>query len=400
VRLERRGFRPPDASAYPAISHVNLVRLSDDRRFDVLVCDAVRDQVLVLKPGEEPPTWQVLAEGYCCAHAAVVDLDQDGVKDVLLACLGNFYATNDRVGAVVWLKGSVERKFSAIPLLEGVGRVADVQAADFNGDGKLDLVVAVFGWRDTGEILYLENRTADWSRPTFVPHLLDDRPGTIHVPVADLNGDGRPDFVALISQEHETVVAFLNEPGSERPGPSGARFRKETVHVAPHPLFGCSGIQLIDLDGDGDLDVLLSNGDALDAPYLLKPYHGVGWLENRSAFPFVYHRLTDLPGVARAVAGDIDGDGDLDVAAVSFLPAEHFPQRAPLKLDSVLLLEQTAPGTFTRQSLETIACDHPTCALGDVDGDGKVDLVVGNFIRGGGQAEAVVVWKNRGAKRQ
>ncbi|MEJ7638220.1 MAG: VCBS repeat-containing protein [Singulisphaera sp.] len=48
----------------------------------------------------------------------------------------------------------------------------------------------------------------------------------MHVPVADLNGDGRPDFVALISQEHETVVAFLNAGNnrflsrSSTPGPT------------------------------------------------------------------------------------------------------------------------------------------------------------------------------------
>ena len=63
------------------------------------------------------------------------------------------------------------------------------------------------------------------------------------MPVGDLNKDGRPDFVALISQEHETVVAFLNE--------GNGRFRKETIYTAPHPAFGSSGIQLIDLDGQG-----------------------------------------------------------------------------------------------------------------------------------------------------
>ena len=100
--------------------------------------------------------------------------------------------------------------------------MADVQAADFRGTGKLDLVVAVFGWHDAGEILLLENQTTDWAKPKFVPRVLDDRHGAIHVPVADLNGDGKPDFVALIAQEHETVVAFLNE--------GGGKFRKETLY--------------------------------------------------------------------------------------------------------------------------------------------------------------------------
>jgi len=392
TRFERHGFRLPDPRLYPGVSNVNLVHLFDNRRLDVLVCDAAQDQVLVLKPYEKSPALQVLAKGYCCAHAEVVDLDGDGIKDILLACLGSFYATDDRVGSVVWLKGSADGTYTPITLLEGVGRVADVQAADFQGNGKLDLIVAVFGWRDLGEILYLENRTTDWSHPVFVPRVVDDRHGAIHVPVGDLNGDGRPDFVALISQEHETVVAFLNE--------GNGRFRKETLYTAPHPAFGSSGIQLIDLDGDVDLDVLLTNGDSLDAPYLLKPYHGVQWLENRGSFPFVHHRLLDQYGAMRAVAADVDGDGDLDIVVVSFLPAEYFPQRTRLKLDSVVLLEQTAPGKFVRHSLETIYCDHLTCALGDLDGDGKVDLVIGNFIKGVPKADAIEIWKNLGRKRQ
>src|SRR5439155_3141903 len=160
---------------------------------------------------EEKPTWRVLAKLPVPAHAEVIDLDGDGNLDLIVACLGSFEPTDSRTGSVVWLRGSADGAFTAIPLLEGLGRVADVQAADFNRDGKLDLVVAVFGWRKTGEVLYLENRTTDWSRPEFVPTPIDDRHGAIHVPVVDLNRDGRPDFVALISQEHETVVAYVNQ---------------------------------------------------------------------------------------------------------------------------------------------------------------------------------------------
>src|SRR5262249_20807445 len=337
LRFNRQGFRSADGDTFPAVTNVNLVHLFDPKRLDVLSCDMRSGQVSVLRPYEANPTWRVLAKLPVPAHAEVVDLDGDGNLDVIVACLGSYYPTDSRAGSVVWLRGSADGTFTAIPLLEGVGRVADVQAADFNGDGKLDLVAAVFGWRKSGAILYLENRTKDWSMPVFVPQVVDRRPGAIHVPVCDLNGDGKPDFVALISQEHETVVAFLNE--------GDGRFRKEPIYTAPHPAYGSSGIQLVDLNGDGRLDVLYTNGDSLASHYL-KPFHGVRWLENRGTFPFVDHSLKTMAGVERAVAADLDGDGLLDVVAVSWLPGNTYPEREKLGLDSVILLRQTAPGQF------------------------------------------------------
>jgi hypothetical protein len=387
VQFERRGYGPPGGSTYPAVANVNLVHLSDARRLDVLACDMRSGDVAVLRPSDPQPRWRVLARLPVPAHAEVVDLDGDGIPDVLVACLGSFYPTDGLVGSVVWLRGSADGSFRPIPLLEGVGRVADVQAADFKGAGKLDLVVAVFGWRQTGEILYLENQTTNWTQPSFVPHVVDGRHGTIHVPVCDLNRDGRPDFVALISQEHEKVVAFLNE--------GNGRFRKETIYAAPHPSYGSSGIQLVDLDGDGDLDVLYTNGDSLDES-VLKPYHGVQWLENRGTFPFTHHPLTALYGAERAVAADLDGDGLLDVVAVSWLPANLFSRNREAALDSMIWLRQTAPGQFIRYMLEKGTADHPTCAVGDLYGDGRMHVVVGNhyFTEPPGSADALVVWRN------
>jgi hypothetical protein len=386
ARFDRRAYRVPEVAAAPGVTNVNLVRLFHKDKLDVLVCDALSKQVLVLSPYASPPVWKVIARDLCCAHAEVVDLDGDGINDVVLGCLGIFSTTDDRVGSVVWLKGAADGTFTPVTLLDGVGRVADVRAADFRGEGKLDLIVAVFGYYKAGEILLLENRTSDWKKPLFVPRVLDGRHGTTHVPVADLNGDGKPDFVAVIAQEYETVVAFLNE--------GGGRFRKETIYTGPHPAFGSNGIHVVDLDGDGDLDVLLTNGAALDPPYLLKPYHGLTWLENRGRYPFTLHRLADVYGASSPVVADFDGNGLQDIALVTFLPAESFPQRIGLGLSSVVLLEQVAPGRFVRHVLEAETCDHPSCAAGDVDGDGRPDLVVGNYVRGGRPGDSVTIWRN------
>jgi hypothetical protein len=269
-----------------------------------------------------------------------------------------------------------------------VGRVADVQAADFRGVGKLDLVVAVFGHLTSGGVYYLENQTTDYRQPKFVPRILDQRNGAIHVPVTDLNGDGRPDFFALISQEHEVVVAFLNE--------GNGRFTPHSVFTGPHPSYGSSGIQLVDLDGDGKLDVLYVNGDSMDKRYL-QPYHAVHWLRNEGTFPFKDHVLANLYGVHAVAASDLTGDGMLDVVAVSYLPE---PELRDLRrgLDSVVVLEQVQPGTFDRHTLERDACDHATCTVGDVDGDGRPDIVAGNVLMKGTPGapgeDWVVIWRN------
>jgi hypothetical protein len=371
----------------PAVSNVNLVHLFDPRRPEILACDMRANVVKLLKPYESAPAWQVLAQVPHPVHTEVVDLDGDGIKDILVACLGEFLPTDKRCGKVVWLRGDRAGTFTPITLLEGVGRVADVQVADFNGDGKPDLVVAVFGWRRVGEILVLENRTTDWDRPRFVPHVIDPRHGSIHVPVADLNGDGKPDFVALISQEHETVVAFLNE--------GDFHFRPEVIYTGPHPAVGSSGIQLVDLDGDGDLDVLYTSGDSVDNN-LIRPEHGVHWLENRGGYPFVAHRLTTLYGAHRAVAGDFTGRGRKDVVAVSFLPRRVFPSQGDIA--SVVLLEQVEPGRFVRHCLERGACDHVTCAAGDVFGTGRTDFVTGNFTLGTTATDSITIWRNQGPR--
>jgi hypothetical protein len=408
VRFEQVTYPPPPDSSPPAVSNVNLVHLYDDRRLDILACDMRWSQVMVLSPYEKAPAWKVLYRTdqfnpalfrpgvdirFNPAHAEVVDLDGDGIKDILVANLGSATPTDRRFGSVVWLRGKRDGTFTPVTLLENVGRVADVQAADFRGTGKLDLLVAVFGWNKTGEILFLENRTTDWEHPEFVPHVLDKRHGTIHVPVADLNGDGKPDFVALISQEHETVVAFLNE--------GDGKFRAETIYRGPHPAYGSSGIQLADLDGDGKVDVLYTNGDVMDEPHLLKPYHSVQWLRNpgNGKFPWEHHAITPMYGVHRAVAADFAGSGRKDIVAVAFLPKDNFRQRARLKLDSIVYLEQTAPGQFARHSLETVTCDHVTCVAGDVFGTGRTDLVVGHFTNAAGADPAITVWRNLGPQK-
>ena len=181
----------------------------------------------------------------------------------------------------------------------------------------------------------------NYAQPSFETTRLDERTGAIHVIPTDLNKDGRLDFVALISQQHETVVAYLNN------GAGG--FAQETLYMAPHPNWGSSGMQLVDFDGDGDLDVLVTNGDSFD-DFLLKPYQGIQWLENEGRYPYTAHPLASLAGAHRALAVDLDGDGDLDVVASAMIALAR--EGVERTLPSIVWLERTGPKRFTRHTLE------------------------------------------------
>jgi hypothetical protein len=68
-------------------------------------------------------------------------------------------------------------------------------------------------------------------------------------------------------------------------------------------------------------------------------------------------------------------------------------------LESVILLEQVAPGKLVRHALESPTRDHLACAAGDLDGDGRPELVLGDFVPGGRPGAGVSVWHNTTGKR-
>jgi hypothetical protein len=287
--------------------------------------------------------------------------------------LGSFYPHDHDLGRVLWLRRQENGgRFEQIQLAAGLGRVADVRPADFDGDEDLDLIVAEFGHYLTGSVVLLRNVSEPGEPPRFESIELDPRPGTIHTPVHDFNGDGRPDFLALVSQEYESLDVFVNE--------ADAGFRLRTLWTAPDLTFGSSGIELVDLDQDEDIDVLSTNGDAFDNLYVT-PSHGVQWFENLGDLQFVYHRLTDMSGAYCARSGDIDLDGDLDIVAVAWLPSHVKPPNVLLKgLPSILCLEQTSPGEFVRHTLERSGPHHATLEMADFDSDGDLDFVVGSHV--------------------
>ena len=153
----------------------------------------------------------------------------------------------------------------------------------------------------------------------------------------------------------------------------------------------------MDLDRDGDMDVLVTNGDMLD-DFLLKPYHGIRWLENKGALRFEEHPLANLPASIARLPRDLDVDGDLDVVAcayVEFKASAGASSASDLNQPSLVWLEQVAPRRFERRTLERGA-HHVAMDVADYDDDGDPDLLVGSFRSA--DAPVVELWENRGTR--
>ena len=335
-------------------------------------------------------------------HVEPTDLDGDGTRDFVIADIGFMNPSSQPFGTLWWARPSTESNTSweAILLKTGFSRICDVRPIDHDQDGAQDLVIAEFGYIREGSVQLLTNVGLENGIPQFDSVVVDDRNGAIHVPVTDLNEDGLPDFLALISQEHETIEAHVNL--------GGGNFERKRIFTASDPAYSSSGIEVVDLDGDGDSDVLLTNGDTFD-DHTPKPFHSVQWLENQGTYPFTHHHLTYMPGVYRAVAGDIDGDGDLDVAAVALMSrpddsgenpsgTQHSQQQTDPEMDAAfdgaIWLEQTAPGEFVRHRVLGRQCEWSCCELIDVDQDDDLDLVLGRYISGDQSTESIVLFEN------
>lgn len=359
-RLEPVGMPPVTR---PRITNVQIVDLDQDGSQDVVVCDAQAQAVLWCRRSETGQ-WQeeqLAADLIAPAHATVVDLDQDGDLDVVVSVMGNLYPDDGVIGSLVLLENN-QGSFTKKVLLEDVRRVVDAQAADFDGDGDLDLAVAVFGYL-RGQILWLENQGDN----NFLDHELLYAPGTIHVPVADYDGDGDLDIAAIVSQDEEEAWGFENL--------GHGKFKPHLLWTTPNYDIGSAGLVKTDLDGDGDLDLLLPVGDNLEDSYSIpQPYHGCLWLENRGGWEFRSQRIATFPGTYAVDAADLDADGDQDVVLCSMVNHWDAPDSA-----SVVWLENGGAQKFTQLTVAREPIMLTTIACGDLNADGRPDVVAGGL---------------------
>lgn len=350
---------------HPMITHLDTYDLDGDGLLDILVCDAVANRVNWIRQFPRGVfTESRLGDPIAGpAHVAVSDMNADGKPDLLVASMGVIMPNNDRIGKVVVLENLGDGRFQNRILAENIARVTDVRAADFNGDGRMDLVVGQFGYVE-GEIRWMEN-LGDWN---FRSHILLDKSGTIMTPVADFDRDGNPDFAAVVSQDFEEVHAFRNR--------GNGMFRDNLLWKSADPLWNSSGLEVADLNGDGFPDLIYSNGDGFDTAFAgPAPWHGLQWLENRGGTNFLFHRIGDMPGCYSPIAADLNGDGHKDIVAVS----------AFNKATDTASVWMTAWINDGRTRFMPVPLAHSqthliTVAAGDLDGNGVPVLVTGGFF--------------------
>ncbi len=371
-QLEPMSRTPSNDPVPPGLAYMSAGGLLDDSKRDLFAIDMRRGELLQFVRDKEA-VWAPKFRGLrnpC--HFESTDLDGDGKRDAVIADLGSYTPEDHAFGRVLWLHDRGGGRLAVEELMKGAGRIADARPADFNGDGKLDLVVAEFGWQKTGGVwLLLQGSSLKNGGLQFSRKKVLDLHGPSHVPVGDFDGDGKPDFVALVSQEHERLILFRNQGEGE--------FEQKVIWQAPDPAFGLSGVEAVDFDKDGDLDLLFTSGDTFDSPYL-KPSHGIHWLENQGGEGFAYHRVAYLLAAYSAKAGDLDGDGDLDLAASCWAPRELPSGIDPATMPAIVCALQTAPGKFEMSVLHRGAPIYVALALGDVDADGDLDLAAGPHL--------------------
>lgn len=203
-------------------------------------------------------------------------------------------------------------------------------------------------------------------------------PWIAHVTTVDLDRDGRRDILFTESRENKIVWLQQEADGTF------------TEHTVAENMSAPVHVEAFDMDGDGDLDLIVSsmgvvfpNNDRIGTVFILEN-------DGRQNFtPRVI--LENTSRVVDAQAGDLDGDGDIDLALAQF----GYDQ------GEVSWLERTGPWEFKRHVLSDLSGAINVC-IADFDGDGRPDIAalisqqweeIYVFLnKGGGRFESNRIW--------
>lgn len=283
-----------------------------------------------------------------------------------VTAIGSFLPSEYQRGALLFLPTTPDGYGPPQTRIEKLPRAVHTEFADFNGDNLADVALCLFG-NHRGRFSWFENL----GKERYREHVLLEKSGPIRSLARDFNGDGHLDLALLTAQESESFQILFNNGQGD--------FRFETI-LQFHPSFGLLHFELADVDGDGEEDLLLVNGDNGEFSSPPKRYHGLRLYRGLGQGRFATQPSWFFPlnGATKALARDFDQDGDLDIAAISF-----FPDYLTSPRESFVYLENRGQGHFSPSTFaQCISGRWLTLDAGDFDGDGDLDLALGSYIRG------------------
>jgi hypothetical protein len=305
---------------------------------------------------------------------AIGDVNHDGKPDVVIV--------ENLRGDLLWYKNSGQPArddgWQRFTITKGtIPGAYDVALADLDGDGHLD--VAASTWRLSNKFVWFRNPGDPERNEPWQMHVIEENTAeTRTIRAGDFNADGRPDLLG-------TAVVANQVVWYENTGPPGQPWKKHLIDAqSPQPIHG----HPVDMDGDGDLDVVLALG--MTAAPGTPDTRQIAWYENLGApgngTRWSKHVVAEnIDNAFEAVAGDLNGDGRVDVAATTW--ATH---------GRVLWFEN--PGdpraTWTMHELKRNWCRPNQIIITDFNGDRRPDLVAG-AERG---ANEVRWWRNEGSE--
>ena len=310
-------------------------------------------------------------------NGPVVDIDF--MKNEMLVCnIGVLNPNNGKFGKGEFIHSNTSGKLQAdsIALFDSLRRPVQLTPADLNNDGKTDYLICEFG-NLIGSLSWMENT----GNNKFTRHVIRGFPGPIKAYIDDYNHDGSPDIWALFAQGEEGVFLFTNDG-------HGNFISREVLRFPP--AYGSSYFELADFNKDGFPDIVYTCGDNADYSAVLKPYHGVYIFLNDGKNNFKQMYFFPINGCYKAIARDFDKDGDLDIATIAFFPdSEGQPE------EGFVYLENDGSNNFSPYSTQQAESGRwLTMDAADYDGDGYIDLILGNFSVAPSLKTSKINWKN------
>lgn len=288
--------------------------------------------------------------------------NKDGGVSAVLSCIGVLGAVDFPNGKVVTLDPGAAN-LTPIAAQSELRRPVQTVSADFNKDGLADRVICEQGYLQGGVYLLKQGLGNTFTRVS-----ISEQPGAVKAITGDFNKDGWPDVMVLFGRVDEELMLFLND--------QHGGFTKRVLLRFP-PVYGSSNFELADLDHDGNLDLIYSAGFNFGKSRILKPYHGLYIYKNSGDWNFKQQWFYPVNGLTNFVTADFKGDGKTGIVTTAFY-ADMIKNPA----ESCMYFEQNDAFSFKPYTLPVNKYGRwMTMGIGDINNDGKPDIVLGNYAR-------------------